>query len=115
MSPRTPVADEKTETKDSPEQLPAEPEVEEEAPVIRYFTTTIEVFCRLDDAETSDDALEAAVKEQVTLPAQFDIHGRKANVIGGKVTGSSESTDAPKPETGFGREFPEEEEDEKKS
>jgi hypothetical protein len=80
-------------------------EEEVEAPVIRYVTTTIDLIGQTDatDEQISGDALSATIAEQLVLPSAFDVWGRRVTVLGGEVTGSSESSERPQIKGGFGR------------
>jgi len=100
MSPKSATGTD-TEVVEAPVEEAA---AEETAPVQRYFSTSIDIFAYGDDARPTSEAVEAAVKEQVILPTWLDIAGVKLQVTGANVTGSSEGTDAPEIEAGFGRE-----------
>lgn len=90
-------------------EAPAEEQVEE-APKPRYFSISIELQLVTDDQDVSAEAVEAAAKEQIVLPANLSLQPGSITVLGATSGGTSESSSPTEINGGYGREEPPKEE-----
>jgi hypothetical protein len=76
-----------------------------------YYTVSVDVFVSSDDDRVTQKHVEEAIREQILLPPGLSILGIDTPaIIGGTVSGVSKSAKGPELESGFGRDYPDDDE-----